>query len=178
MAAGEPVISVDTKKKELTGPYKNGGREYQPRGEPEQVNVHDFTGRQLGKAVPYGVYDIGASTGWVSAGVDHDTAAFAVNSIRTWWNTAGKGSYPDAAQLLITADCGGSNGNRVRLWKTELAALAAGTGLTITVCHHPPGTSKWNRIGHKLFSFISMNWRGRPLTSHEVIINTIGATTT
>ena len=178
LAAGEPVISVDTKKKELVGPYKNSGREYQPRGEPEQVNVHDFIDRQLGKAVPYGVYDVGANTGWVSVGVDHDTAAFAVNSIRAWWNTAGRAAYPDAAQLLITADCGGSNGNRVRLQKTELAALAAETGLTIKVCHHPPGTSKWNRIEHKLFSFISMNWRGRPLTSHEVIINTIGATTT
>jgi len=178
LSAGGPVISVDTKKKELIGPYKNGGREYRPHGEPEEVNVHDFIDRQLGKAVPYGVYDVGANTGWVSVGVDHDTAAFAVNSIRTWWNTTGKAAYPAAAQLLITADCGGSNGNRVRLWKTELAALAAETGLTITVCHHPPGTSKWNRIEHKLFSFISMNWRGRPLTSHEVVINTIGATTT
>jgi Rhodopirellula transposase DDE domain len=178
LAAGEPVISVDTKKKELIGPYKNGGREYRPPGEPEQVNVHDFLDKKLGKAVPYGVYDVGANTGWVSVGVDHDTAAFAVNTIRAWWNTIGSAAYPAAARLLITADCGGSNGNRVRLWKTELAALAAETGLAITVCHHPPGTSKWNRIEHKLFSFISMNWRGRPLTSHEVVINTISATTT
>ena len=178
LAAGEPVISVDTKKKELVGPYKNGGREYRPRGDPEQVNVHDFIDRNLGKAVPYGVYDVGANTGWVSAGAGHDTAAFAVSSIRAWWNAIGKAAYPDAAQLLITADCGGSNGNRVRLWKTELAALAAETGLIIKVCHHPPGTPKWNRIEHKLFSFISMNWRGRPLTSHEVVISTIGATTT
>ena len=178
LAAGEPVISVDTKKKKIVGPYKNGGREYRPQGDPEQVNVHDFIDKKLGKAVPYGVYDVGANTGWVNVGVDHDTAAFAVNSIRTWWNTIGQAAYPGAAQLLITADCGGSNGNRVRLWKTELAALAAETGLSIQVCHHPPGTSKWNRIEHKLFSFISMNWRGRPLTSHEVIINTIGATTT
>jgi len=140
LAAGEPVISVDTRKKELIGPYKNGGREYRPCGDPEQVNVHDFTGRKLGKAVPYGVYDVGANTGWVSAGVDHDTAAFAVNSIRTWWNTIGTATYPGATRLLITADCGGSNGNRVRLWKTELAALAAETGLAIQVCHHPPGT--------------------------------------
>jgi hypothetical protein len=178
LGAGEPVISVDTKKKELIGTYKNGGREYRPAGVPEQVNVHDFIDKQLGKAVPYGVYDVGANTGWVSVGLDHDTASFAVNSIRTWWNTVGKAAYPEATRLLITADCGGSNGNRVRLWKTELAALAAQTGLTINVCHHPPGTSKWNRIEHKLFSFISMNWRGRPLTSHEIIINTIGATTT
>jgi hypothetical protein len=159
LVVGEPVISVDTKKKELIGPYKNGGREYRPHGEPEQVNVHDFIDRALGKAVPYGIYDVGANTGWVSVGVDHDTASFAVNAIRTWWNTTGSAAYPGAARLLITADCGGSNGNRVRLWKTELAALAAETGLTITVC-------------------ISMNWRGRPLTSHEVVINTIGATTT
>ncbi len=178
LAAGEPVISVDTKKKEIVGPYKSGGREYRPCGDPEQVNVHDFIDKKLGKAVPYGVYDVGANTGWVSVGVNHDTAAFAVNSIRTWWNTIGQAAHPDAARLLITADCGGSNGNRVRLWKTKLAALAAETGLSIKVCHHPPGTSKWNRIEHKLFSFISMNWRGRPLTSHEVIINTIGATTT
>jgi hypothetical protein len=178
LAAGEPVISVDTKKKEIVGPYKNGGREYRPHGDPEQVNVHDFIDKKPGKAVPYGVYDVGANTGWVSVGVDHDTAAFAVNSIRTWWNTIGAAAYPGAARLLVTADCGGSNGNRVRLWKTELAALAAEAGLAIEVCHHPPGTSKWNRIEHKLFSFISMNWRGRPLTSHEVIINTIGATTT
>ena len=178
LAAGEPVIGVDTRKKDLVGPYDNGGREYRPRGEPEQVSVHDFIGRQLGKAVPYGVCDVGANTGWVNVGVDHDTAAFAVNSVRIWWDSAGKDTCPGAAQLLIAADCGGSNGNRVRLWKTELAALAAETGLTIKVCHHPPGTSRWNRIEHTLFSFISMNWRGRPLTGHEVIINSIGAATT
>ena len=178
LAAGQPVISVDTKKKELVGDYKNGGREWLPAGEPEQVKVHDFIDRQLGKASPYGVYDVGANTGWVSVGTDHDTAAFAVNTIRTWWNKIGKAAYPGAAELLITADCGGSNGSRVRLWKTELAAFAAQTGLTIRVHHLPPGTSKWNRVEHKLFSFISMNWRGRPLTSHEVIVNTISATTT
>jgi hypothetical protein len=138
----------------------------------------DFIDRQLGKAVPYGVYDVGANAGWVSVGVDHDTAAFAVNTIRTWWAKVGRAAYPDATDLLITADCGGSNGNRVRLWKTELAAFAAETGLRIRLAHLPPGTSKWNRIEHKLFSFISMNWRGRPLTSHEVIVNTISATTT
>jgi Rhodopirellula transposase DDE domain len=178
LVAGRPVISVDTKKKELVGQYKNGGREWRPEGEPEQVKVHDFVDEQLGKANPYGVYDIGANTGWVSVGTDHDTAAFAVNTIRTWWNKVGRGAYPHATELLITADCGGSNGNRVRLWKTELAAFAAETGLTVRVLHLPPGTSKWNKIEHKLFSFISMNWRGRPLTSHEVIVNTIGATTT
>lgn len=178
LAAGEPVISVDTKKKELVGEYKNGGREWRPQGDPEQVKVHDFVDKKLGKANPYGVYDVGANAGWVSVGTDHDTAAFAVNTIATWWAKVGAAAYPDATQVLITADCGGSNGNRVRLWKTELAAFAQQTGLTVRVCHLPPGTSKWNRIEHKLFSFISMNWRGRPLTSHEVIVNTIGATTT
>jgi hypothetical protein len=178
LAARQPVISVDTKKKELVGQFKNGGREWRPEGVPEQVKVHDFIDRQLGKAVPYGVYDVGANAGWVSVGVDHDTAAFAVNAIRTWWDKVGRTAYPDATELLITADCGGSNGNRVRLWKTELAFFAEQTGLTIRLCHLPPGTSKWNRIEHKLFSFISMNWRGRPLTSHEVIVNTISATTT
>ncbi|MEO3863914.1 ISAzo13 family transposase [Acrocarpospora sp. B8E8] len=178
LAAGRPVISVDTKKKELVGPYKNGGREWRPEGEPERVRVHDFIDKQLGKAVPYGVYDVGANAGWVSVGTDHDTAAFAVNTIRSWWDRVGRVSYPGAADLLITADCGGSNGNRVRLWKRELAAFAAETGLTVRLAHLPPGTSKWNRIEHKLFSFISMNWRGRPLTSHEVIVNTISATTT
>jgi hypothetical protein len=178
IAGGQPVISVDTKKKELVGPYKNGGTEWRPAGEPEQVKVHDFVDRELGKANPYGVYDLAANTGWVSVGTDHDTAAFAVNTIRSWWNTTGGHTYPGASRLLITADGGGSNGYRTRLWKTELAQLAAETGLKITVCHLPPGTSKWNKIEHRLFSHISMNWRGRPLTSHEVIVNAIAATTT
>jgi len=178
LTAGDPVISVDTKKKELVGAYKNGGREWRPAGEPEKVKVHDFIDRQLGKANPYGVYDLAADTGWVSVGTDHDTAAFAVETIRRWWQAVGADSYPNASRLLITADGGGSNGSRTRLWKTELAALAAQTGLTITVCHLPPGTSKWNKIEHRLFSHISMNWRGRPLTSHEVIVQTIAATTT
>ena len=176
--ADQPVISVDTKKKELVGQYKNNGAEWRPEGDPEQVKVHDFIDKELGKANPYGVYDVGTNTGWVSVGCDHDTAAFAVNTIRSWWNTAGKPAYPQACRLLITADGGGSNGYRTRLFKTELAALAAETGLEITVCHLPPGTSKWNKIEHKLFSHISMNWRGRPLTSHEVIVNSIAATTT
>lgn len=175
---GDPVISVDTKKKELVGEYKNGGREWRPAGEPEKVKVHDFIDRQLGKANPYGVYDLAADTGWVSVGTDHDTAAFAVETIRRWWNTVGINAYPNACRLLITADGGGSNGSRTRLWKTELATLATETGLQITVCHLPPGTSKWNKIEHRLFSHISMNWRGRPLTSHEVIVQTIAATTT
>ena len=170
LAAGDPVISVDTKKKELVGAYKNGGREWQPAGEPEQVKVHDFIDPALGKANPYGVYDVGTNTGWVSVGTDHDTAAFAVNTIATWWQQVGKTLHPNASRLLICADGGGSNGYRTRLWKTELADLAAETGLTITVCHLPPGTSKWNKIEHRLFSHISMNWRGRPLTSHEVIV--------
>ena len=174
---GQPVISVDTKKKELVGDYKNGGAEWRPAGDPEQVKVHDFIDKELGKANPYGVYDVGTNTGWVSVGTDHETAAFAVNTIRSWWNTVGKEAHQNAKRLLITADGGGSNGYRLRLWKTELAALAAETGLEITVCHLPPGTSKW-KIEHKLFSHISMNWRGRPLTSHEVIVNSIAATTT
>lgn len=178
LAAGDAVVSVDAKKKELVGNYKNNGAEWRPAGDPEQVKVHDFIDPGLGKANPYGVYDLAANTGWVSVGTDHDTAAFAVNTIRSWWNTAGCRSYRDASRLLITADGGGSNGYRTRLWKTELAALAAETGLTITVCHLPPGTSKWNKIEHRLFSHISMNWRGRPLTSHDVIVNTIAATTT
>lgn len=176
--AGCPVISVDTKKKELVGNYRNGGAEWRPRGDPEQVKVHDFKDPELGKVNPYGIYDIATNTGWVSVGTDHDTSAFAVNTIRSWWTTTGSLAYPDATRLLITADGGGSNGYRTRLWKTELAALATETGLTITVCHLPPGTSKWNKIEHRLFSHISMNWRGRPLTSHEVIVNTIAATTT
>ena len=178
LACGDPVISVDTKKKELVGAYKHGGREWQPTGEPEPVKVHDFIDPTLGKANPYGVYDVGANIGWVSVGTDHDTAAFAVNTIRTWWHQAANTRYPNASRLLICADGGGSNGYRTRQWKTELAKLAAATGLTITVCHLPPGTSKWNKVEHRLFSHISMNWRGRPLTSHEVIVETIAATTT
>jgi hypothetical protein len=178
LAAGQPVISVDTKKKEKVGDYANTGREYQPKGRPVRVRDHDFPGKEAGKAVPYGVYDVAANTGWVSAGTDGDTAAFAVESIRRWWRAVGRGGYLRARRLLITADAGGSNGYRTRAWKTGLAALAAGTGLGITVCHFPPGTSKWNRIEHRLFSAISMNWRGRPLTSHEVIVETIAATTT
>jgi len=173
-----PVISVDTKKKELVGRYQNGGREWHPKGRPEQVNVHDFIDRELGKAIPYGIYDIGADQGWVSVGEDHDTAAFAVEAIRRWWSAMGAASYPRARQLLICADAGGSNGYRNRLWKLELHRLAAESGLTVTVCHFPPGTSKWNRIEHRLFAHISMNWRGRPLTSHQVVVDLIGATTT
>ena len=177
LAAGDPVISVDTKKKELVGEYANGGREYQPKGTPVQVNGHDFpTG--VPKAIPYGVYDIGADDGFVSVGVDHDTASFAVNAIRTWWQRVGSKRYPNARRLLLTADAGGSNGYRLRLWKVELAKLAAETGLDITVCHYPPGTSKWNKVEHRLFSFISINWRGRPLTEYQVVIETIAATTT
>jgi len=178
LAAGDPVISVDTKKKELVGAYKNGGREWQPAGQPEQVKVHDFIDHDLGKANPYGVYDVAANTGWVSVGTDHDTAAFAVHTIGTWWAQVGSILHPSASRLLICADGGGSNGYRIRQWKTELAALAAATGLQITVSHLPPGTSKWNKIEHQLFSHISMNWRGRPLTSHQVIVQTIAATTT
>jgi transposase len=175
---GQPVISVDTKKKELVGLFASSGRQWRPSGEPVKVSTHDFEDRQLGKAVPYGVYDTAANTGWVNVGTDADTAAFAVESIRRWWQAAGRDAYPHADRLLITADAGGSNGYRPRAWKTELAALAAQTGLAITVCHLPPGTSKWNKIEHRLFSHITMNWRGRPLTSHEVIVNTIAATTT
>jgi Rhodopirellula transposase DDE domain len=175
--AGEPVISVDSKKKELVGNYKNGGKEYRPKGEPEPVDVHDFKG-ELGRAVPYGVYDMTANVGWVNVGTDADTGAFAVESIRRWWTTIGQAAYPEATKLLITADAGGSNGSRLRLWKVELARLASELGLEISVSHLPPGTSKWNKIEHRLFSQISMNWRGRPLTSHEVIIETIAATTT
>ena len=177
LAAGLPVLSVDCKKKELVGQYKNNGRDYRPAGDPEKVDVHDFIG-EAGKAIPYGVYDLGANTGWVSVGTDHETAAFAVNTLRTWWTTRGRHAYPDTDRLLITADSGGANGNRRRTWKTELAAFAAETGLAISVCHLPPGTSKWNKIEHRLFSQITMNWRGRPLTSHETILQLIGATTT
>jgi hypothetical protein len=177
---GEPVISVDTKKKELVGDFKNAGREWELKGQPEEVRVHDFAIREpdKGKVAPYGVYDLGRNVGWVSVGVDHDTAAFAVESIRRWWRWMGRHSYPQAKRLLITADSGGSNGSRVRLWKWELQQLANETGLEISVCHFPPGTSKWNKIEHRLFSFISQNWRGKPLISHEVIINLIAATTT
>jgi transposase len=176
--AGDPVISVDTKKKELIGEFANAGRDWRPKGEPAAVRTHDFPGDSAGKAIPYGIYDVTADAGWVNAGTDHDTAAFAVESIRRWWDAVGQASYPAARRLLITADAGGSNGYRTRAWKTGLAALAAGTGLQITVCHFPPGTSKWNKIEHRLFSHITMNWRGRPLTSHDVVINSIAATTT
>jgi len=178
LASGDPVISVDTKKKELVGQYKNGGAEWRPAGDPEPVKVHDFIDPELGKANPYGVYDLAADTGWVAVGTDHDTAAFAVATIGRWWHSAGNTTYPQATRLLITADGGGSNGYRTRLFKTKLAALATETGLAITVCHLPPGTSKWNKIEHRLFSHISMNWRGRPLTSHDVIVQSIAATTT
>jgi hypothetical protein len=174
----QPAISVDTKKKELVGDFKNSGRELRPAGNPEQVRVHDFIIPELGRANPYGIYDIAHNTGWVSIGVDHDTAAFAVETIRRWWHGMGQDLYPHAAELLITADSGGSNGSRVRLWKLELQKLADETGLNIKVCHLPPGTSKWNKIEHRLFSFISQNWRGKPLISHEVIVNLIAATTT
>jgi DDE family transposase len=176
--AGDPVVSVDTKKKELVGEFANAGREWRPKGQPVATRTHDFPGDSAGKAVPYGVYDITADAGWVSVGTDHDTAAFAVESIRRWWKAAGSSDYPLARRLLITADAGGSNGYRTRAWKAELAALAVETGLEITACHFPPGTSKWNKVEHRLFSHITMNWRGRPLTSHEVIVNTIAATTT
>jgi transposase len=176
--AGEPTISVDTKKKELIGPFKNGGRELRPKGEPEQVLTHDFIIRELGRVSPYGVYDVAQNEAWVSVGVDHDTAAFAVESIRRWWWSMGYAVYPKATRLLITADAGGSNGYRLRLWKLELQKLADETGLEIAVCHFPPGTSKWNKIEHRLFSAITQNWRGKPLVSHEVVVNLIGATTT
>jgi len=174
----QPVISVDTKKKELVGDFKNGGREWRPQGQPERVRVHDFLIKGLGRATPYGVYDLAQNTGWVSVGVDHDTASFAVESIRRWWQSMGQSVYPRASRLLITADGGGSNGARVRLWKVELQKLADATGLRIAVCHFPPGTSKWNKIEHRLFSFISQNWRGKPLINFEVIVNLIAATTT
>jgi hypothetical protein len=177
-ADGDPVISVDTKKKELVGNYKAAGREWEPAGSPRQVQVHDFADKALGKVAPYGVYDIAANTGWVNVGTDADTGAFAVESIRRWWTTMGAISYPGSDKLLITADSGGSNGSRLRLWKTELAAFATEAGLDITVFHLPPGTSKWNKIEHRLFSAISRNWRARTLQSHEVVIETLRATTT
>jgi hypothetical protein len=178
LADQQPVISVDTKKKELVGDFKNGGRELRPKGNPEPVRVHDFLIKELGRANPYGIYDLASNSGWVSVGLDHDTAAFAVESIRRWWRSMGQAVYPDAKRLLITADGGGSNGSRVRLWKTELQKLADETGLVIAVCHLPPGTSKWNKIEHRLFSFITQNWRGKPLVSFEVIVSLIAATTT
>lgn len=178
MRRAEPVISVDTKKKELVGYYKNGGREWHRKGSAPKVKVHDFVDKQLGKAIPYGVYDVAQNYGWVNVGRDHDTAAFAVESIRRWWRGVGQGSYPQAKRLLICADGGGSNGYRVRLWKKELQGLADETGVEMQVCHLPPGTSKWNKIEHRLFSHISINWRGKPLISHEVIIQLIAATTT
>ena len=178
LRAGEPVISVDTKKKELVGDFHNGGREWQPSGQPEPVRVHDFIDPGLGKAIPYGIYDLSNDEGWVSVGDTADTAEFAANTIRRWWHQMGQHRFGDATRLLITADAGGSNGYRIRAWKTHLAALATETGLTITVCHYPPGTSKWNKIEHRMFSFITLNWRGRPLTSIRTIVELIAATTT
>ena len=175
---GQPVISVDTKKKELVGQFKNNGKEWRPEGDPEKVNVHDFVNKELGRANPYGVYDLANNAGWVSVGTDHDTASFAVSTIHRWWLAMGSPLYPDAKELLITADGGGSNGSRVRLWKLELQRLSDKLGIPIRVSHFPPGTSKWNKIEHRLFSHISMNWRGKPLVSHEVIVNLIAATTT
>ncbi len=175
---GQPVISVDTKKKELVGPYKNNGREWQRKGEPERVDIHDFPDRELGKVIPYGVFDMSRNEGWVSVGIDHDTAQFAVQAIGRWWHKMGVKRYPNANALLITADGGGSNGSRCRLWKVALQSLSQRLGLPIHVCHFPPGTSKWNKIEHRMFSHITQNWRGRPLVSHEVIVNLIANTTT
>jgi hypothetical protein len=175
---GDPVISVDTKKKELVGEFKNGGQELRPQGMPEKVRVHDFVIPELGRAIPYGVYDLGTNTGWVSVGMDHDTAEFAVETIRRWWRWMGRKHYPQAQRLLITADAGGSNGSRLRLWKTEIQKLANEMRIPISICHFPPGTSKWNKIEHRLFSFISQNWRGKPLVSHAVIVKLIAATRT
>ena len=175
---GQPVISVDTKKKELVGPFKNGGREWQPKGQPEEVLIHDFVDEQLGKVIPYGVFDLSLNEGWVSVGIDHDTAQFAVQAIGRWWQKMGAKRYPRARELLITADGGGSNGSRCRLWKVALQDLATRLGLPIQVRHFPPGTSKWNKIEHRMFSHITANWRGRPLVSHEVIINLIARTKT
>jgi hypothetical protein len=176
--AGHPVISVDTKKKELVGNFRNAGSDWRPMGDPLRVNIHDFPDEELGKVAPYGVYDIAANTGWVSLGITHDTATFAVASIRTWLKKVGRARYPKARQITITADCGGSNGSRVRLWKVELQKLADETGLTIKVRHYPPGTSKWNKIEHRMFCYITQNWRGRPLTDHATIIDLIASTTT
>jgi len=176
--AGDPVISVDTKKKELVGDFKNAGREWQPKGQPEAVRVYDFIDPDLGKVAPYGVYDVGANQGWVSVGITHDTAEFAVETIRRWWREMGQPLYPTARRLLITADCGGSNGYRVRLWRFALQKLADELAMTVQVCHFPPGTSKWNKIEHRMFCHITQNWRGRPLLSREVVVNLIGQTTT
>jgi len=178
LAAGEPAISVDAKKKELVGPFKNGGRELRPKGQPEPVRVHDFLLKELGRATPYGVYDLAQNQGWVTVGIDHDTAEFAVASVRQWWQTMGQAAYPRATSLLITADGGGSNSSRSRLWKLELQRLADETGLELRLCHLPPGTSRWNKIEHRLFSYISQNWRGKPLVSYEVIVSLIAATKT
>jgi hypothetical protein len=178
LSAREPAISVNTKKKELVGDFKNAGREWRPKGSPEEVRVHDFVIPELGRASPYGVYDIACNVGWVSVGIDHDTAAFAVNAIRSWWRDMGRARYPNTTNLTITADGGGSNGSQLRLWKIELQKLADELGLTIHVRHLPPGTSKWNKIEHRLFSFITQNWRGKPLTSYKVIVQLIAATTT
>lgn len=178
LAANNPVISVDTKKRELVGEFKNGGRELRPKGQPELVRVHDFVIPELGRATPYGVYDLAQNTGWVSVGIDHDTASFAVETIRRWWLSMGHLAYPNTQALLITADGGGSNSSRSRLWKLELQNLANHLKFPISVCHLPPGTSKWNKIEHRLFSLISQNWRGKPLVSHEVIVNLIAATRT
>ena len=178
LAAGEPVISVDAKKRELVGDFKAVGREFQPKGEPVEVRGHDFKDKDLGHAIPYGVYDLGADEGWVSVGITSDTASFAVNSISSWWEHLGKARYPDATTLTITADSGGSTNPRTRLWRVECQRLANSTGLTIQVCHFPPGTSKWNKIEHRMFSFVSLNWRGRPLESLEIILNLIASTTT
>ncbi len=177
-AAGQPVISVDTKKKELVGAFRNGGSDYRPKGEPQRVNVHDFEDKSLGKVVPYGVYDIAANQGWVSVGVTHDAAAFGVAAIRQWLERMDRQRYPDARELTITTDCGGSNGARVRLWRVKLQELADETGLTIHVCHYPPGTSKWNKIEHRLFCYITQNWRARPLVSKMAVVELIAATTT
>jgi len=174
----QPVVSVDTKKKELVGEFKNAGQEWQPKGRPEKVKVHDFPDKKLGKAIPYGVYDLASNEGWVSVGIDHDTARFATASILRWWREMGSQRFPRATKLMITADGGGSNSSRNRLWKVALQDLADAVGLQLQVCHFPPGTSKWNKIEHRLFCFISKNWRGRPLTSYEVIVNLIGSTTT
>jgi transposase len=177
-ASGDPVISVDTKKKEMIGDFHNGGQEWQPKGRPEEVRTHDFIDPELGKVAPYGVYDLTANAGWVSVGIDHDTAEFAVESIRRWWREMGGALYPEARRLLMTADCGGSNGYRVRLWRLQLQKLADELQMTIQVCHFPPGTRKWNKIEHRMFCHITQNWRGRPLVSRQVVVNLIGSTTT
>jgi len=178
LASGDPAISVAAKKKELVGNFKNNGREWRPQSSPEEVAVHDFVDPELGRAIPYGIYDIGTNTGWVSVGIDHDTASFAVNAIRRWWSTMGKERYPSAVRLMITADCGGSNGARLRLWKVELQKPANELKMPLCVCHLPPGTSKWNKIEHRLFSFITQNWRGKPLRSFQTIVQLIATTTT